>query len=124
MDAARPRADRRQRVDDGEPAVAVPVPVEPDRLAALAHHLEREAHQVRGPTRRGVPHGVAQAEPLRAAPDRGQEQLAQRRGMGAHRVLGDVHDRQPVRDREPDGLLGVLEHHLERPVLGVLPDGR
>ncbi len=56
-----------------------------------------------------------------AGANRRRVERAQRVGIGARRVLGHVHDRQPLADRERDRLLGQLQQLIERPALGVLP---
>ena len=60
----------------------------------------------------------------RAAPARiaVEYKLAQRLRIGAGRVLGDVHHRQPFAHREGDRLLGQPQQLIERPAFGVLPE--
>ena len=100
------------------------MPIEPDVRAALGHHLTGESHQVHGSGRCGVADGVAQAQALGSGPNRGLEQLPQGLRLGAHRVLGHVHDRQSVGHRERHRLFRVPEHRVQGPILGVLADRR
>ena len=79
-------------------------------------------------TTAAAPAGVAwptvSATQTRVAPARiaVDVELPQRVGIGAGRVLGDVHHRQPFAHREGDRLLGQPQQLVERPALGVLPD--
>ena len=97
------------------------VPVDPDPAAALLDDRLDELDDRRRAVRRRVPDRVGDADALRAGPDRGRVQRAQRVGIGAGRVFRDVHDGQALADRERDRLLGQLQQLIERPPFGVLP---
>ena len=73
------------------------------------------------PCRRCVPDRVGDAHSCGAGANGGRVQRAQRLRIGARRVLGDVHDRQPFADRKGDGLFGQTQQLVERPPFGVLP---
>ncbi len=76
------------------------VPVDPDAAAALLDDLRDEADDRGGARRRRVADGVGDAHPRRAGADRRRIQPPQRLGIGARRVLGDVHHRQAFAHRE------------------------
>ena len=61
---------------------------------------------------------------MRAGPDRALIEPAQRRRIGARRVLGDVHHLQAFLHRELDRVLGGLQQPLDAPPFGVLADRR
>ena len=88
--------ERRQRVDDREVAIAVAVPVDADAAAALLDDRRDEPHDRGRAVRRRVADGVGDADARGAGADRGRVERAQRVGIGARRVLGHVHDRQPL----------------------------
>ena len=110
--------DGRNRVDDAEAAVLMPVPVKSDALALLLDNLLDEADDRARPVGRGVAHGVADADGARAAAYGGRVECADGFGVGARSVLGDEHDGQALACGEGDGLLGELQELVERPALG------
>jgi hypothetical protein len=69
-----------------------------------------------------VADGVGNAETMRTGVDRSLEQAAQRIGIGARRVFGDVHHLQTLTHTEPDRFLGAALQIVHRPVFGVLAD--
>ncbi len=81
-----------------------------------------EANDRGGALRRRVADRVADAQAPRAEFDRGAVERLDRLRAGARGVLGHVHDRQVVPLRERQRVAGVLQHAVERPVLGVLAD--
>src|SRR5258708_6854754 len=74
--------------------------------------------------RRRMPHGVGETEPGGAAVDRRAVERLEGFGFGPRGVFGHVHPRQTVLHGEGDGVGGRAQHSLERPVLGILADGR
>ncbi len=70
--------------------------------------------------RRRVADRVGDAHPGGAGADRGRIKAAQRVGIGARRVFGHVHDRQPFADGEGNRLLGELQQLVDRPAFCVL----
>jgi hypothetical protein len=116
------RFHRSQAVDDGEVAIAMAVPVDPDAAAAFVDDRFDEARD-RGRARgRRVSDRVGDAHALGAGANRRRVQLPERIRRRARRVLRHVHDGQALADRERHRLLGQPQQLLERPVLGVLPD--
>ena len=125
VDAVDAGLDRGEAVGEPEAAVAVAVPVELHLLAAAADDLIlHEAHEGADAVGGRVADGVGEAEAARAPADRVPVEGAQRLGVGAGGVLGDEHHRQPLADGEGDRGLARAEEVVERPVLGVLADGR
>ena len=86
--------ERGKRVDDRQIAVAVAVPVDADAAAAVVDDLRDEADDGGRARGRRVADGVGDADAARAGADRRRIQLPQRLGVGACRVLGDIHHRQ------------------------------
>src|SRR6266851_387209 len=121
VQARRSRGARRQRVGQGEAAVVVAVPVEPD---VGTGHLARELHQRGRALGGGVPDRVAETEAARARLDGALEEAPQIVRLAAGRVLGHVGDGEPFLHREGDGFDRLLLDETEVPLLGVLPDGR
>ena len=118
----RPGFERRNRRRGPKAAVLVPVPVDADVDVQVGNDRFDERHECRGPVRRGVADRVRHAHPGRPGADRGREQRPQRIGIGARRVLGDVHHREALLHREGHGVLGALLQKVEAPSLRVLPD--
>ena len=76
---------------DAEAAIAMAVPVDADVDAQLGDQRFTNVTTARAPFGRRVADRVGDAQPRRAGADRRREQAAQRLGIGARRVLGDVH---------------------------------
>jgi len=68
------------------------------------------------------PTRIGHAQPLRARPNRGGKEAAQRLGIRARGVLGDVHHLDAFLDREGERILGAFLEEVERPPFGVLAD--
>ena len=109
-------------IDDAKPAVAVAVPVEPSVRLHLVQHPSHVADHGPDPVGRRVANRVADGDPRRPLLDRRAEQLAKRFGLGPGGVFGDVEHRQPLLVGKAHGLAGVVNHLLDGPALGVLPD--
>ena len=123
MDPRGAGLDGRESVRQPQPPVAVAMPIHPYVLARRPDDLlDYEADQGTRAVGSGVAHRVCHAEPARSPLDRAAVQRTQRLGSRAHRVLGHEHDGQTLSHRERHRLLGHVEHLVERPVLGVLPD--
>ena len=106
-----------------EVAVAVAVPVDADIGAAVsAITCAANCTTARRARRRRVADRVGNADALRAGVDRALVDRAQRLGIGARRVLGDVHHLEAFLHRERDRFFGVAQQPVERPALGVLAD--
>ena len=86
--------------------------------------FDDERHQVPHAVGRRVSDRVADADAARSGPDRGRVHAADVVRMRAGRVLGDVHDREPLAHGQGDGVLRHPQHAVEVPVLGVLADRR
>ena len=124
VNAICPRDQRRHRVGNREPAVAVPVPVQANLLARRLHHfLDHEPHQRERAHGRRVPRSVADHDGPRATTDRCRIQPLHRLRIAARRILGDVHHFQPQRDGIFDGLLRGLKKEVAVPALGVAANG-
>src|ERR687888_1143029 len=109
-------------VDQAEAAVTVAVPIETDIRFHLIEHSPDVTNHSPGAVRRRVTNRVADGDALRTLLDRGAEQSTQRLWLRAGRVFGDVHDGKLVLTSEPHGVARVVDHLLDRPALGVLPD--
>ena len=123
MDAVGAGDGRHDGIDQSEAAVAMAMPVEADLWLHLVEHLPDVAHHRARAVRGGVTDGVADRDPLRALLDGGAEEAAKRLRLRSGRVFRDVHDRQLVLAGEADGVSRVVDHLLDGPSLGVLPDG-
>ena len=71
---------------------------------------------------RRVTNGVGDAQTRCAGIDRRLKQPPQRLGIGARRILGDVHHLQAMADAESDRLLGAALQIVHRPVFRVDAD--
>ena len=120
--ARRAGVERGDRVDDGEVAIAVAVPVDPDAAAALLDDLADEADDRRGAGRRRVADGVGDADARGAGADR--RRVQPRSVSGSARVVSSVTyiTGSPSPHRERDRLFGQLQQLIERPAFGVLPE--
>src|SRR2546425_8887050 len=93
--------NRRQRVSDGQAAVAVTVPIHSDLFSRRSDNLlQGKLHEVVGAYRRGVTDGVAKDDGSRPTIDGGGVEYLDRRRVGAGGVFGDVHHRQALRSEE------------------------
>src|ERR1700674_2408607 len=122
MDAVGTRNGRLDGIDDAETAIAVAVPVKANAGFHLLQHLPDVADDGAGAVRRRVAHGIADRDARRALLDGGTKESTKRLGLRPGRVLGDVEHRQLVLSREADGLARVVDHLVDRPAFGVLPD--
>src|SRR2546426_3903468 len=102
--------DRRQRVSDGQAAVAVTVPIHSDLFSRRSDDLlQGELHEVVGAYRRGVTDGVAKDDGARPTIDGGGGEYLRRSRGGAGGVFGDVHYRQALREGKANsGFRGSL----------------
>ena len=123
MDAVRARDGRHDGVDQAEATVAVPMPVEPDAGLHLIEHLADVADDRARAIWSRVTDGVANRDPLRSLPDGGAEKTPKRLWLGPGRVFGYIHDRQLILAGEADRVARVVNHLLDGPTLGILPDG-
>ena len=100
--------NRGERIRDGKPAIVVTVPIHANFFAGRLHDFcDYEIHQIVGAARGGVADRVAQNDGARPGTNRGGIKVIDRRGIGANRVLGDVHHRQPGGGSEFHGFFGV-----------------
>src|SRR5437870_13763347 len=91
--------DRRQRVSDGQAAVAVTVPIHSDLFSRPSDDLlQGELHEVVGAYRRGVTDAVAKDDGARSTIDGGGVEYHDRSRDGGGGVIGDVHHLQPLRE--------------------------
>ncbi len=119
-----PGFDSGEGVRDIEPAVTMSVPIDTDlvRDIELGQQVFDPGDEVNHtPWHRGA-HRIAQTEALGAGIDGSGEQDPQVFGRGTDRVLGDVHDLEPLTDRELDRLPAVSQNVLDIPLFGVLTD--
>ena len=88
--------------------------------------ISRFTNRTSARTPSGVAWPTVSARQRRRAPQRSRCRTArlQRLGVGARRVLGHEHHRQPLLTAKRDRLLGRAQQVVQRPVLGVLPDRR
>ena len=91
--------------------------------ARLFDDLPGKPHERARTGRRGVADRVGDTDPRRAGPDGCGEQPADRLGIRACGVLGDVHHLEAAPDRKPDGLVRAALQVIDGPVLRVLPYG-
>jgi hypothetical protein len=123
VDARGAGLERGEAVDRAHVAIAVPVPVD-----AHVRHRSPRRRVWRSARRRARPAGVAwptvSAMHNRCAPAlmAVSNRAAQRVGIGARRVFGDVHHLQALTYPEPDRFLGAALQIVDRPVFGVLAD--
>ena len=122
VDARRAGLERGEAVDRAHVAIAMPVPVDAHVRTARLDDAFGEAHDGARASRRRVTDGIGDAQPVRTGIDGGLEQPAQRVGIGARRVFGDVHHLQALTYAEPDRFLGAALQIVHRPVFGVLAD--
>ena len=123
--AVQPRRAGLERGDargDAEPAIAVPVPVDADVGAQFGDQRLHERDEGPRAARGRVAHRIGHAQPLGARPNRGGKEAAQRLGVRARGVLGDVHHLDAFLDREGERILGAFLEEVERPPFGVLAD--
>ena len=123
MDAVRARDGRHDRVDQAKAAVAVPMPVQSHVGLHLIEHLTDVADDRTRSIWGRVTDGVANRDPLRSLLDGGAEKMAKRLWLGPGRVFRDIHDRQLIVAGEADRVARVVNHLLDGPTLGILPDG-
>src|SRR2546428_11527165 len=84
--------NRRQRVSDGQAAVAVTVPIHSDLFSRRSDNLlQGKLHEVVGAYRRGVTDGVAKDDGSRPTIDGGGGEYFGRRRGGAGGGFGGVH---------------------------------
>lgn len=117
MDTAGAGLGRREGVREGETAVVVAVPVDPDFPGVARDELADERDERRGAPRRRVPRRVAEADARRARVDRGAHELGERLGPCARRVLGDERRGEAERARPRDGGRGEPARQLGVPAL-------
>src|SRR3989442_15690760 len=97
--------DRRQRVSDGQAAVAVTVPIHSDLFSRRSDNLlQGKLHEVVGAYRRGVTDGVAKDDGSRPTIDGGGGEYLDRRPGGAGGGFGDGHYREARRGGEGDSV--------------------
>ncbi len=124
MNAIGAGLDRGDRVDDAEAAVAVPMPVDLHRGIQPVTQGHDEADQVARSPRRGVAHGVTDADTLRTRVDGRRVELLHVFRLGPRGVFRDVHDGDAVVGGELDGMRRLGDHPVDVPLLGELADGR
>ena len=123
MQPRRAGLERGQRVDDGEVAVAMAVPVDADVAAALVDDaLRRTGRPPRAPC--GVAWPTVSAMQTRVAPARIAVEYSARSVSGSARVVSSVTyiTGSPSPTAKRDRLLGQLQQLIERPAFRVLPE--
>src|SRR5947209_8059728 len=116
--------NRRQRVSDGQAAVAVTVPIHSDLFSRRSDNLlQGEPHEVVGAYRRGVTDGVAKDDGARPTVDGGGVECLDRRRVGAGGVFGDVHHRQALREGKANSVFRGALQVVDSPVFYQPPDG-
>ena len=109
--------NRGERIRDSKAAIIVSVPIDADFFTRGLHDFIAEKLNERiSAHRRGVAHGVAKDRRFRPAINRGAIEALHGFGVGANRVLGDVHDRQSLRDGELDGVFRCAREMIHGPI--------
>src|SRR3989442_4278082 len=102
--------NRRQRVSDGQAAVAVTVPIHSDLFSRRSDNLlQGKLHEVVGAYRRGVTDGVAKDDGSRPTIDGGGVEYLNRSRVSAGGGFGYGHHRQAL--REGQAYSGVRSSH-------------
>src|ERR1700680_204775 len=124
MDAMGARHQRRQRVGDGQPAVAMSMPVDTNFFPRrLYDFIDYELDQCERAHRRGVAGSVADYDGAGAAVDCRRVELLDRIRIATGGVLGDVHGIEAERDRVLDRSVSGLEQEVVGPSFGETTDG-
>ena len=120
MDAIGAGLERGDRVDHAQAAILMAVPVHLHVRIEPVDDSTNEADDVAGPPRRRMADRVGDADAYRTRIDRDAVELLDLFRLCARRVLGHVHDRDPVAHRETHRLRGLLDDPVEVPLLGEL----
>jgi len=115
--------DSRERIRDGEAAVVVAMPVDPNLFARGLHDFfDGEFHQVVGAARRGMADRIAQDDCARPRTDRCRIERDDRGRIGANRVFRHVHDRQARVGGEAHGFVRGALQVIDGPILDEAAD--
>ena len=93
------------------------VPVNTNLFAGRPHNFfDGKFHEVERAIRSSVANRVAEHDGARTISNGGRVEAFHGFGVGANRVLGNIHRRKPILDREPDGFFRRALEVIDGPV--------